>query len=365
MDRRSFIKTAGIGSAGAAAASTLGAPAIAQARTPMVIVSSWPRDLPGLGTGAQRLAVRIEELTDGAIATEYYAAGERVGAFDVFDAVSSGNAQAYHSTDYYWKGVHPAWSYITTVPFGLNYVEQNAFIHWMGGQELWDELGEQYDIKGFLAGNNGVQMGGWFNKEVNGPDDFRGLRMRIPGIGGDMMANMGVSIVTLSGGQIFENLISGAIDATEFIGPWNDFFLNLHQAARYYYWPGVHEPGAAMSLGVNKSWLTALPAWQQAAIEAACHEENDRMTAEFNANNGLYLSRLVNDHGVQLRRFNPEIYDAFGAAAEQTFDEIRQHSDLANRMHEAFLHARREVGGWMNIADVAYLQERNRVLGLE
>lgn len=351
--------------AGAAAASALAAPAIAQSRTTMVIVSSWPRDLPGLGVGAQRLAARIEELSDGAIATEYYAAGERVGAFDVFDAVSSGNAQAYHSTDYYWKGMHPAWSYITTVPFGLTSVEQSAFIHWLGGQELWDELGDEFNIKGFMAGNNSSQMGGWFNKEVFMPEDFRGLRMRIPGIGGDMMANMGVSVVALPGGQIFENLVTGTIDAAEFIAPWNDFYLNFHQAARFYYWPGVHEPGATMSLGVNKSWLTSLPSWQQAMIQAACHEENDRMTAEFNANNGVFLNRLINDHGVQLRRFSPEIYDAFGVAADQTFEELRQHSDLANRMHEAFLNARRTVGSWMNIGDVAYLQERNRVLGVE
>jgi len=364
MDRRSFIRASTLG-AGAAAASTLAAPAVAQGRTTMVMVSTWPRGLPGLGTGAERLAARITELTDGAIEVEYYAAGERVGAFDVFDAVSAGNAQAYHAADYYWKGLHPAWSYICAVPFGLTSLEQNAWIHHMGGQELWDELGDEYGIKGFLAGNTGVQMGGWFNKEMNSPEDFRGLRMRIPGIGGDMMANMGVSVVSLPGGQIFENLVSGAIDATEWVGPWNDYFLNLHQAARFYYWPGVHEPGPSLSVGVNKSWLTTLPRWQQVAIETACHQENDLMAAEFNANNGQYLNMLIRDHGVQLRRFNEDIYDAFGDAAEQTFDEIRQHSDLANRIHESFLNARTQVGGWMNIADVPYLSERNRVLGMD
>lgn len=364
MDRRSFLRTSALGGT-AAAASTLAAPAIAQSSTSCVIVSTWPRGLPGLGTGAERLAARITELTDGAIATEYYAAGERVGAFDVFDEVSAGNAQAYHGADYYWKGLHPAWCYICAVPFGLTSLEQNAWIHHMGGQELWDELGDDYNIKGFLAGNTGVQMGGWFNKEMNSADDFRGLRMRIPGIGGDMMANMGVSVVSLPGGQIFENLTSGAIDATEWVGPWNDYFLNLHQAARFYYWPGVHEPGSALSMGFNKSWLTGLPVWQQAAIEAACTEENDKMLAEFNANNGIYLDRLIRDHGVQLRRFNEDIYDAFGDAAEATFDELRQHSDLANRIHESFEVARAQVGGWMNIADVPYLTERNRVLGME
>ena len=361
MDRRSFLKTSAVGGG---AAATLAAPSVAQGRTTCVIVSTWPRGFPGLGTGAERLAARIEAATDGAIAVEYYAAGERVGPFDSFDEVASGNAQAMHAADYYWKGKHPGFAYATAVPFGLNYAEQNAFIHNLGGQELWDEIGDQFGIKGFLAGNTGVQMGGWFNTEINSPDDFRGLRMRIPGIGGDMMARMGVSVVSLPGGQIYENLVSGAIDATEWVGPWNDYFMNLHQAARYYYWPGVHEPGASLSLSFNKAWLTSLPQWQQVVIEACCTEENDRMMAEFNANNGTYLSRLVEDHGVELRRFNADVYDAFGDAAAETFEEIRAHSDLANRMHEAFVSARREVGAWMTIADVPYLQERNRVLGL-
>lgn len=364
MDRRSFLRTSAVGGT-AAAASSLAAPSVAQGRTPMVIVSTWPRDFPGLGVGAQRVAARIEELTDGAIAVEYFAAGERVGAFDSFDEVAAGNAQAYHAADYYWKGKHPAWAYVTAVPFGLTSLEQNAWIHWLGGQELWDELGDEFGIKGFACGNTGVQMGGWFNKEMNDPEDFRGLRMRIPGIGGDMMANMGVSVVSLPGGQIYENLVSGAIDATEWVGPWNDFFLNLHEAARYYYWPGVHEPGPMLSLGVNKAWLSGLSTWQQEAIKAACLEEDVRQTAEFNAKNGRYLARLINDHGVQLRRFNEDIYDAFGVAAGQTFDTVRQHSDLANRIHESFEAARRDVGGWLNLADVPYLSERNRVLGIE
>src|SRR5690606_18774231 len=154
----------------AAAASTLAAPAAAQGRTTCVIVSTWPRGLPGLGTGAERLAEAITAATDGAITTEYYAAGERVGGFDSYAAEPAGDAQAYHAADYYWKGKHPAWSYICAVPFGLVSSEQNAWIHHMGGQELWDELADDFGIKGFLAGNTGLQMGGWFNKEMNSPE---------------------------------------------------------------------------------------------------------------------------------------------------------------------------------------------------
>ncbi|MGY6411333.1 MAG: TRAP transporter substrate-binding protein [Alkalilacustris sp.] len=363
MDRRSFLKTSALGGT-AAAGTALAAPAVAQGRTPCVIVSSWPRDLPGLGTSAQRLARLIEEATDGAIATEYFAAGERVGAFDVFDEVASGNAQAFHTADYYWKAIHPAYCYVCSVPFGLTALEQNAFMHFMGGQEIWDELGDQHGLKGWLAGNTGCQPGGWFNREMNSPADFRGLNMRIPGIGGDMMAKMGVSVVSLPGGQIFEALVSGTIDATEWVGPWNDYFLNLHEAARFYYNPGAQEPGAALSMTFNKSWLTSLPAWQQRAIEACCHLENDRMLAEYNANNGRYLALLQRDHGIQLREFNEDIFEAFADASEEVFDEIRQHDDLAERMHQAFLNARSDVGQWLSISEQDFARKRNAILGI-
>ena len=364
MDRRSFIKTSALGGT-AAAATTLAAPAVGQSRTSMVIVSSWPRDLPGLGTGAQRLSAMIEEATDGAIVTEYFAAGERVGAFDIFDEVSSGNSQAFHTADYYWLGTHPVFAYVTSVPMGLTALEQNAFIHFMGGQEIWDEVADEYNLKGFLAGNTGCQPGGWFNKEINSPEDFRGLAFRVPGIGGTMFSKLGASIVSLPGGQIFENLVSGTIDGAEWVGPWNDFFLNLHQAARYYYNPGPQEPGPALSLTMNKSWLTSLPRWQQRAIEACANMENDRMMAEYNANNGRYLDRLIQDHGIQVREFTDETYEAFNTAADEVFDEIRQHSDAANRMHEAFLAARQDVGRWLNISEQEFAFKRNRILGID
>ena len=364
MDRRKFIKSAGL-VAGGAAATTLAAPAIAQASKEMVVVSTWPRDFPGLGTGAQRLAVRIEQLTEGSIKVQYFAAGERVGAFDSFDAVASGNAQAYHAADYYWKGKHPAWAYYTAVPFGLTFNEVNAWVRFMGGQQLWDELAGSFGLKCLAAGNTGVQMGGWFNKEINSADDFKGLKMRIPGLGGDVVSKLGTSVVSLPGGQIYENLVSGAIDATEWVGPWNDYFLKFYEAAKLYYYPGMHEPGSMLSFGMNASWWGGLTATEQNAITAACAEENDQMMAEFNANNSTYLAKLRTEHGVTLKRFNEDVYDAFGKAAGEVFEEVTGHSDLAARTHESFVKARADVGNWMNLAEVPYLQERNRVLGIE
>jgi TRAP-type mannitol/chloroaromatic compound transport system substrate-binding protein len=363
VDRRSFIKSTGV-AAGAVAATGLAAPAVAQKRTDMVIVSTWPRDFPGLGISAQRLAKRIQQLTEGRIAVTYYAAGERVGAFDSFDAVSSGNAQAYNAADYYWKGKHPGWAYYTSVPFGLTYTEIDAWIKFGGGQQLWDELADGFGLKCFSCGNTGVQMGGWFNKEIKSASDFKGLKMRIPGLGGDVLAKLGASPVSLPGGQIYENLVSGAIDATEWVGPYNDYFMKFYEAAKFYYYPGMHEPGSMISFGMNKSWFSKLSKTDQAIIEAACTEENTLQMAETNANNGTYLTKLLKEHGVKLMRFNDETYDSFGEAAQAVFEETRKHSPLAAKIHDSFAKTRDDVGRWSGFAEAAYINQRNRVLKL-
>ncbi|GIL01529.1 MAG: C4-dicarboxylate ABC transporter [Alphaproteobacteria bacterium] len=364
MDRRSFIKKSAAVTAGAAAASTLAAPAIAQAAKDMVIVSTWPRDMPGLGLPAQRLAARIAELTEGRLNVQYFAAGERVGAFDSFDEVASGNAQAYVAADYYWIGKHKGWAAFTAIPFGLTYTEIDAWTKYGGGQQLWDELGDEFGLKCWACGNTGVQMGGWFNKEINSADDLKGLKMRIPGQGGDVLSKLGASTVALPGGQIYENLVSGAIDATEWVGPYNDYFLKFYEAAKYYYWPGMHEPGAQISFGINKSWLSELSKTDQAILEAACNEENARTMAETNAFNGEYLRRLIDDHGVELREFNDDVYAAFGRAAQEVLEESRDHSDLAKRIMDSVDNARREIGAWTGISDMAYVQRRNKALGI-
>ena len=358
MERRKFLKGAAI----AGAATTLAAPALAQGKKEMVIVSTWPRDFPGLGLPAQRLAARIGELTEGRLDVQYFAAGERVGAFDSFDEVASGNAQAYIAADYYWKGKHPGWAPFTAIPFGMTYTEIDAWIKYAGGQELWDELADQFGLKNLACGNTGVQMGGWFNKEIESADDLKGLKMRIPGLGGDVMAKLGASPVSLPGGQIYENLVSGAIEATEWVGPYNDYFMKFYEAAKFYYWPGMHEPGAQIAFGMNKSWWDGLTKNDQAIIEAACNEENARTMAETNAFNGEYLNRLINDHGVQLREFNDDVYDAFGEAAAEVIEEAREFDDLSKKIYDAVLEKRAELGAWTELSDTAYVQKRNAVI---
>ncbi len=392
MQRRDFLKkgaTAGVGAVAVAGLASCGnqsqeqidkltselaeakkaveeakAAAVIKDRVEIAMVSTWPRDFPGLGTGAQRFAERVNAMSDGRIVVEYFAAGERVGAFDSFDEVASGNAQIYHGAEYYWKGKHPGFAYFTSVPFGLTANEINGWVRFGGGQELWDELAADFGLKGLMCGNTGVQMGGWFNKEINSADDFKGLKMRMPGLGGDVIAKLGASPVSLPGGQIYENLVSGAIDATEWVGPWNDEIMKFYEAAKYYYYPGMHEPGAMLAIGMNNDWWQGLSKSDQLIIEAAASMENEVMMSEYMAKNGAALSRLINDQGVELRQFNDDVYDAFGRASDEVYAEVVEHSDLARRIHESFLQARTDIGGWTQLSDQAYVQQRNRVLGM-
>jgi TRAP-type mannitol/chloroaromatic compound transport system substrate-binding protein len=363
MKRRDVLK-GGVAAALATGASTVAAPAIAQNRIEITMVSTWPRDFPGLGTGAQRFAERLTAMTDGRIKVNYFAANERVKAFDSFDEVASGNAQMYHGADYYWKGKHPGLAYFTAVPFGMTYTEINAWMQFGGGQELYDELTADFGLKSLPCGNTGVQMGGWFRKEIRSASDFKGLKMRMPGLGGDVIAKLGASPVSLPGGQIYENLVSGAIDATEWVGPWNDAFMKFYEAAKYYYYPGMHEPAAQLSLGMNRKWWEGLSKSDQRIIMAASEMENSVMMSEYNAKNGASLAKLIAEQGVKLKSFSDDTYDSFGDAAAEVYEEVKQHSPLAKKIHESFLASRDEVGAWAKISDQAYVAQRNRVLGL-
>ena len=261
------------------------------------------------------------------------------------------------------KGKHPAWAYFTAVPFGFTYTEMNAWIRFGGGQELWDELAAEFGLKCVMSGSTGCQMGGWFRKEINTADDLKGLKMRIPGLGGDVMAKLGASPVSIPGGQIYENLVSGAIDATEWVGPWNDSFMKFYEAAKYYYYPGMHEPGSMLALGMNKKFWDGLSKNDQVIIESAAGLENDMMMAEFNMKSGSALTKLVKEQGVQLRQFSDEIYDSFGEAAEARNTHLQTLEVIAQRVDASFLAARKDLGRLDEDFRPSYLAQRNRVLG--
>jgi TRAP-type mannitol/chloroaromatic compound transport system substrate-binding protein len=237
----------------------------------------------------------------------------------------------------------------------------NAWIRHGGGQELWDELAGEFGLKAIMAGSTGCQAGGWFNKEINSADDFNGLKMRIPGLGGDVIGKLGGSPVTVPGGQIYENLVSGAIDATEWVGAWNDEIMKFYEAAKYYYTSGMHEPGSMIAAGFNAKFWADLSNTDRAIIEAAATSENEMMMSEYNGKSGAALERLKTDHGVQIRSFNDDVWDSLAGAADEVFEETRAHSDLANRIHESFEKARNEIGGWIGLSAGEFLNQRNRI----
>ena len=377
MERRSFLTGAAVGVAAGAAgvaaynasmkkegAQDVAAPAVSKGTRTMTIVSTWPRDFPGLGISAQRFASRVNEISDGAIQTEYFAAGERVGAFDSFDEVSSGNANAYIGADYYWTGKHAGFAYFTSVPFGMTTQEWSAWIKFGGGQELWDELSGEFGLKKLPVGSTGTQAGGWFNKEIESPDDFKGLKMRMPGLGGQVITKMGASSVSLPGGQIYENLVSGAIEATEWVGPYNDYFMKFYEAAKYYYTGGMHEPGGGLALGLNASWWGSLSDYERAVITAAAHEEHAAAHDEAMAKNGQYLQKLIDEQGIQVRSFNESVWDGFAEGAEAVFEETRDHSAMAAKIDDNFQAKLREIGGSIASFEGQFVTQRNRILGL-
>ena len=243
MQRRAFLTGAG------AATVALGAgikTAEAKPEHKWKMVTTWPKNFPGLGTGAENLATLIGEMSAGRIEITVYGANELVPAFEVFDAVSQGTAEMGHGAAYYWKGKSEAAQFFATVPFGLTAQEQNGWFYYGGGLELWTELYAEFGLVPAPAGNTGVQMGGWFNKEINSVSDLEGLKMRIPGLGGEVLKRAGGTPVSLPGGELFTSLQSGAIDATEWVGPYNDLAFGLYKAAKYYYYPGWHEPGTTL-----------------------------------------------------------------------------------------------------------------------
>lgn len=366
--RRSFLQSAPLLAAGGLAAcgqaEQQAAPAVqSQQHFKWKMVTTWPKDFPALGTGANNLAHSIEALSDGRLHVKVYGAGELVPASGVFDAVSGGTAEMGHGAAYYWKGKHEATQFFSAVPFGLNAAEINGWLRYGGGQALWDELYAPFNLRAFPVGNTGVQMGGWFNREINTLADFSGLVMRMPGLGGEVLRRLEVTVKALPGGEIFQALKTGAIDATEWVGPYNDLAFGLHQAAQYYYWPGWHEPGTALECMVNKQALEALPADLQAVVEYACQAANDDMLSEFTARNSQALKTLVDEHGVQLRRFSDELLAQIGKVSAEVVAEIAGQDPFSSRVYDSFDAFRKNSIAYTRISEEAYTQARALTFG--
>ena len=358
MKRRDFVGAAATGGA-AVAASAFPAPAIAQGRQEWRMVTTWPKNFPGQGTGAERFAQAVGEATDGRLTITVYGAGELVPAFESFDAVQSGAAECMHATPYYWQGKSPAMNFFSTVPFGMTTQELIAWMKFGGGQELWDELYDGFGLKGFHGGSTGVQMGGWFNKEINSLADLQGFKMRIPGLGGEMMRRLGVTVVNLPAGEIFPALQGGSIDATEWVGPFNDLTLGLYKVAQYYYWPGVHEPGTEVEITVAKEAWDQLPPDIQKIFELTTKAEDTMLTAEFNARNGDALDALINQHNAQLRQFPDDVLQGFGKASGEIIAELRDSGDeITRKIATSFVEQRKKLMDWSSYGELAYMRAR-------
>jgi TRAP-type mannitol/chloroaromatic compound transport system substrate-binding protein len=366
MDRRSFFKKAGVAGAGAvAAASTLAAPAIAQGNQTWRMVTTWPKNFPGLGVGAQRLADRITAASGGRLTIQVYSAGELVPGLQALDAVIDGNAEMSHGAAYYWQNKSTGLSFFTGVPYGMTSRELTGWVRYLGGQEIWDEIYDQFGVQGFLSGDTGTQAGGWFRNELTGVNDVQGLRFRTPGLGGQVWQKLGASVTNLAAGEIFQALQSGTLDAAEFVGPYNDLALGFYQIAKNYYFPSFIEPGLATELVVDKAKYQALPADLQAIIKDVCQAEYDAVAADFAANDPRALQTLVNDHGVQVRRFPEEILEAGAKAAKEIMEELLASSDpLTKKTAESFMNAFKIVRQKTEGTDTPFIQAREKYLQL-
>jgi len=323
------------------------------------MVTTWPPNFPGLGTGVTRLAKFIDDASGGRLKIKVYAAGELVPAFEVFDTVSRGTAEIGHGAAYYWKGKSEATQFFTAVPFGMNAMEMNGWLYYGGGLELYRELYAGFNLVPFPAGNTGAQMGGWFNKEINSLADLNGLKMRIPGWGGEVLKRAGGTPVNLPGAEIFTALQTGSIDATEWIGPYNDVAFGLPKAAQYYYYPGWQEPGPVLECIVNQQAFDALPTDLQTIVELACSAINDQMTAEFTARNAMSLQQLKAEGKVELRRFPDDVMKQLRELTNEVINDVVARDPVAARVYESFSTFKNTVGAWTDIADLAMLESRS------
>lgn len=359
MKRRSFLKTTAAATVGAVTTVGATAPAYATGKRKLKMVTTWPKKFPGLGTSAEDFSKDIEIATEGRIKIKVYAANELVPPLGAFDAVRSGKADVYHGSEYYWQGKHKAFSFFTAIPFGLTAMEQSQWLNFGGGQKLWDELSAKFNVKALAATNSGVQMGGWFKNEINKLEDFKGLRIRIPGLGGEVLKRLGATPVTKAGGEVYLALSQGNIDAAEWVGPWNDMAFGFHKITNYYYTSAFQEPGAAIAAGFNLDVWNSFSKSDQTIITAIAGNNYQKSLAEFNVRNAASLKVLVEKHGVKLRTFSDEILIALARTSDEVMQDVAKTDDLTKRIYNSYMDSRRAAMTWSAIADEPYLRSRH------
>ncbi len=325
------------------------------------LVTTWPKNLPGLGSGPENFARYVNEMSGGRLQVRVFGAGEIVPAFEVFDAVSQGAAEAGHGASYYWKGKIPASVFFTAIPFGMTAQEMNGWLHYGGGLELWQELYEPFGVIPFAGGSSGVQMAGWFNRELKSKDDLVGLKMRIPGLAGEVFDAAGGTAVRIAGGEVYTSMQTGVIDAVEWVGPYNDRTLGLQEVAEFYYYPGWHEPGAMLEFTVNAAAYNKLPADLQAVVKYAARAANQAMLDEFTARNNESLQQLLAS-GTQLRPLPEDIVALLYEKTVLAMTKLRAEDPMADKIARSYNSFADSVRAYHEISERAYLNARDAVL---
>ena len=362
MKRRDFVSglglAAGVTACGQEQADCGPATGASQETFEWNLVTSWPPGLPGLGVGVEHLAERIERATNGRLKIKVFAGGELVPALEVLDAVSRGTVQMGHDSAYYHRGKVPAAQYFTTIPFGQTVHEINAWMYYGGGLELWRELYERFNVIPFPAGNTGVQMAGWFNREINSVDDLKGLKMRIPGMGGEVMQRAGATQITVPASEIFTSLQTGAIDAAEWVGPYNDLSLGLHKAARYYYYPGWHETSPMLQCTVNLDAWNTLPEDIQEIVANVCQAINTDIMAEYTWGNAVALEQMKQDPNVEIRRLPDDVLELLQRLSREAMEELAANDEWGARILESYDAFQKISEPNQRISELAYMNAR-------
>ncbi len=326
------------------------------------LVTTWPKGLPGLGAAPENFARRVNEASGGRLRIKVFGAGEIVPAFEVFDAVSRGVAEAGHGASYYWKGKIPAAVFFTAVPFGMTAQEANGWLHYGGGLALWRELYAPFGVIPYAGGSTGVQMAGWFNTRLNSREDLAGLKMRIPGLAGEVFDAAGGSAVRIAGGEVYTSMQTGVIDAVEWVGPFNDRTLGLMEVGDYYYYPGWHEPGAMLETIVNAEALAALPEDLQAIVRIAARATNTDMLDDFTANNSESLQILLRDFDTEVLPLPDDVMDALYEQSQVAIQALVDADPMAKKIAASYFAFAEKVRAYHEISERAYLNGRDRLL---
>ena len=351
MERRSFLKKAAAG----VAAGAVAAPAIAQSQPPITwrMAASWPKSLDTLFGGADLVARRVGEITDGRFQIRTFAAGEIVPALQVLDAVQAGTVELGHTATYYYFGKDPTFALGTSVCFGMNTRQNNAWWHFGGGREAMEPLFKEYGCIAIPAGNTGCQMGGWFRKEIKSVGDLKGLKFRIGGMAGLILAKLGVVPQLIGGPDIYPALEKGTIDAAEWVGPYDDEKLGFNKVAQHYYYPGFWEGGPTLLTLVNEKKWNELPKSYQAALTAACGEANAWMPAKYDAQNPAALRRLIGS-GTKIHPFPRSVLEAAEKASYELYEELKAKSKHWARVYPEWKKFRDEQYLWFRVAESTF-----------